>query len=173
MAIMTTSVFIKTNDLKDFYMKNKELEFLLSNSSSEGPNDQNKFERNVIGWLQNTIKKSLFSRKQNNMNPEPPYFSNYKPKNQGIKVFASNKVSFKYLLNKECGIPNIQPRILNTRIMNGKEAIPNSWPWAVSIGLEGPRDKVPHACGGTLINKRTVITAAHCVIKYKQSFFFY
>ena len=83
-----------------------------------------------------------------------------------LKVLLSNIFSDYNSAYKECGIPGVQPRFLNTRIMNGKEAIPNSWPWAVSIGLEGPRDKVPHACGGTLINKRIVVTAAHCVIKY-------
>lgn len=148
MAVMTASVFLKTNDLKDFYMKNKDFEFLFSNNNTDTFNDQNKLERNLLGWLHSTIKKSFFNKKSDgNSNGNIQGSINFKSKNQ------------------ECGIPGVQPRILNTRIMNGKEAVPNSWPWAVSIGLEGPRDKVPHACGGTLINKRIVVTAAHCVIK--------
>ena len=70
----------------------------------------------------------------------------------------------------ECGKTRFFQHVLNTRIMNGREATPNAWPWAVSIGLDGPREYVPHACGGTLLNKRYVITAAHCVT---SSFFFY
>lgn len=49
------------------------------------------------------------------------------------------------------------------RIINGKEAIPNSWPWAVSIRLEGPDGVIPHLCGGTLINKMIIVTASHCL----------
>ena len=53
---------------------------------------------------------------------------------------------------------------MKTRIMNGKEAAPHSWPFVVSIALDGPRDFVPHACGAALLNSRYVITAAHCVL---------
>ena len=43
------------------------------------------------------------------------------------------------------------------RIVGGIEAIPNSWPWIVSLQL---RD---HLCGGALIDTRHVLTAAHCL----------
>ena len=65
----------------------------------------------------------------------------------------------------DCGLSKVNYNSIKTRIMNGKEAAPHSWPWVVSIALDGPRDYVPHACGATLINSRYVITAAHCVLK--------
>jgi trypsin len=44
-------------------------------------------------------------------------------------------------------------------IVGGHEAAPGSWPWAVYL------EKLPFGfeCGGSLIDKRWVITAAHCV----------
>lgn len=54
-----------------------------------------------------------------------------------------------------CGRQAITP--LLTRIVGGQVAVPNSWPWLVSLQYNGR-----HFCGGTLIDQYHVLTAAHC-----------
>ena len=54
-----------------------------------------------------------------------------------------------------------QSQSIDTRIINGEFAMETVAPWTVSIGdidING-RD---HFCGGAIIAKRTVLTAAHC-----------
>ncbi|NWI22754.1 OVCH2 protein, partial [Sula dactylatra] len=56
-----------------------------------------------------------------------------------------------------CGMPSNQPRFIFSRIIGGEEAVPYSWPWQVSVQISDE-----HICGGAVLAKEWVITAAHC-----------
>ena len=45
-----------------------------------------------------------------------------------------------------------------SRIIGGLEAVPNSWPWIVDITFGGA------VCAGTIIDNKSILTAAHCCI---------
>lgn len=64
----------------------------------------------------------------------------------------------------ECGTrPAIG--IPGSRIIGGHESEEGAWPWQVSLQIYKHGGGFIHLCGGTLINNRTVLTAAHCSIK--------
>ena len=56
----------------------------------------------------------------------------------------------------QCGIEGA-----HNKITNGRDAKPNKYPWMIFISAVKPKGTM--ACGGTIINDRFVMTAAHCV----------
>jgi len=60
----------------------------------------------------------------------------------------------------DCGVRNGG----NFRVVGGKPAKLNSWPWIAALGYTDPHSVgVKYLCGGTLITTKHILTAAHCI----------
>ncbi len=56
-------------------------------------------------------------------------------------------------------------RAASPRIVGGTEADPSSWPWMVALVYSGtPSNYSAQFCGGSLIDPKWVVTAAHCIL---------
>lgn len=72
-----------------------------------------------------------------------------------ISLLLIALVSAKKNLDCECG-----QKLTNPRIRGGRESFPNQHPWMATIRQILNRRVI--FCGGSLINDRYVVSAAHC-----------
>jgi secreted trypsin-like serine protease len=63
--------------------------------------------------------------------------------------------------NLNCGNPAIKTDVFGSRIVGGRVAIKNSWPWQCSIRHRN--DNTSHRFGASVLSSRYLLTAAHCV----------
>ena len=77
-------------------------------------------------------------------------------------VFRQKLVSSSVVLAKECGISKLNANLTFDTMVNESanrsyDAELAEFPWMASIQIRGK-----HFCGGAVIDKRWVVTAAHC-----------
>ncbi|XP_044730885.1 chymotrypsin-like [Chrysoperla carnea] len=77
-----------------------------------------------------------------------------------------NEVHHEYLFQKKVTFQNGFEKPEN-RIVNGSETLPHQYPFQAAILAQEQSVDVDF-CGGTLITKRFVLTAAHCLYGYKH-----
>ncbi|KYM93572.1 Serine protease easter [Cyphomyrmex costatus] len=81
------------------------------------------------------------------------------------KVNVNNHPNWSLLRQNNCGNSNTD------RIIGGKNASLGAYPWLARIGYSIPNDgALSYRCGGTIISRQYVVTAAHCVVNLPENF---
>ena len=65
-----------------------------------------------------------------------------------------------------CGVKRQAPskKKASKRVYGGKESQPGEWPWMASVQTKRGT-KSPKICGGAILSKNFILTAAHCFSK--------
>ena len=58
----------------------------------------------------------------------------------------------------------------DSRIIGGIDAVPHSWPWMAQIRYWQSQLNNSQYCGGSILNRNAILTAAHCCTLAKKSY---
>uniref|UniRef100_A0A8D2J0J2 Peptidase S1 domain-containing protein n=1 Tax=Varanus komodoensis TaxID=61221 RepID=A0A8D2J0J2_VARKO len=72
---------------------------------------------------------------------------------------------------KKCKFVFLKRIPTGSRIVGGHDAQLGAWPWQVSLQIYRFGVGYMHMCGGSIINHNSVLTAAHCIKKWKDPAF--
>ncbi|XP_044060421.1 coagulation factor IXa [Siniperca chuatsi] len=92
--------------------------------------------------------------------------ASFPDKNDSVGIHFQKKLPL--WVYRDTEVPSVEPPRANKRIVGGKMVIPGEIPWQVAL-IERPSGQL--FCGGSILSKRWVITAAHCTVDAKKSFF--
>uniref|UniRef100_A0A8C0G834 Peptidase S1 domain-containing protein n=1 Tax=Chelonoidis abingdonii TaxID=106734 RepID=A0A8C0G834_CHEAB len=70
-----------------------------------------------------------------------------------------------------CGERVLVDMISGPRIVGGHDAQLGAWPWQVSLQVYQYGVGFKHLCGGSLVNEYSVLTAAHCVRRQMDPYY--
>lgn len=156
------------------------------------PSDK-KIQRSVIKWLIFLIPVALFlillciygefvikimnfiSTHKPARKPPPKHIlfnssrflvGNFSLKNRNdfyVKMQVIHDKNVKMPEQQDCGIAYDHYSKRRTRIVRGKEAEPNSFPWMASLKHFRNNVVQEHFCAGSLIYEKYILTAAHCL----------
>lgn len=149
----------------------------------------------ILVFINSLVNSKSQSRQYQNIFNVPQYYYHQQPQQDQPPVdnqkwfYSSNQQPFAYswywtnndapssnfyknslsgfqadqLSNWACGRSQATNRF--ARIMGGQDAVPHSYPWMVSLAKRSLNNL--HLCGGVLLTRRHVLTAAHCMEDFK------
>lgn len=149
--------------------------------TNEKWNDYSCTKKKMWGWTINALCEKPIKRQPTTTKP-PEINVGYEP----YEPTGNEPIAIKPTANKACGKKTpvnafyartpkhfqVQTRSrfsskrIFSRIVGGQDADPNEWPWLAAIMYKTSKKSF---CGATLITDTHVITAAHCVDRFKPA----